>query len=85
MTFTIEEIREYVQSQDSLGDVLYNLSEENITRANTPVDKNSDAYREGFDEYKPGRFFNPYDKRFEQEYKDYKAGWDAAEEEAENQ
>ena len=32
--FTIEEIRKYIVSQDSLGDVLYNLSEDNITAAN---------------------------------------------------
>ena len=78
MKFTIEEIRKYIESQDSLGDVLYNLSEENIVSANTPVNKNSDAYKEGFEEYKPGRFRNPYDRRFEQEYRDYKGGWDAA-------
>lgn len=32
--FTIEEIKNYVQSQDSLGDVLYNLKEENVINAN---------------------------------------------------
>lgn len=32
--YTIEEIRNYILSQDSLGDVLYNLSEENIDKAN---------------------------------------------------
>jgi len=35
-TFTIEEIRKYILSQDSLGDVLYNLKEENIIQANEP-------------------------------------------------
>jgi len=33
--FTIEEIKNYILSQDSLGDVLYNLSSENIIKANT--------------------------------------------------
>lgn len=32
--YTIEEIRNYILSQDSLGDVLYNLKEENIDKAN---------------------------------------------------
>ena len=35
-TFTIEEIRKYILSQDSMGDILYNLKEENIIRANEP-------------------------------------------------
>ena len=33
-TFTIEEIRNYLQSQDSLGDIHYNLSAKNIIKAN---------------------------------------------------
>lgn len=32
--FTIEEIKNYILSQDSLGDVLYNLKAENIIKAN---------------------------------------------------
>ena len=32
--FTVEEIRNYIMSQDSLGDVAYNLSTENIRKAN---------------------------------------------------
>lgn len=32
--FTITEIKNYILSQDSMGDVLYNLNEENIVRAN---------------------------------------------------
>lgn len=36
-TFTIEEIKTYILSQDSLGDVLYNLSAENIIEANEPT------------------------------------------------
>jgi hypothetical protein len=41
-TFTIEEIRNYILSQDSLGDVLYNLKEENIIKANQPEDNEED-------------------------------------------
>jgi len=32
--YTIEEIEKYISKQDSLGDVLYNLNEENIDKAN---------------------------------------------------
>lgn len=32
--FTVEEIRKYILSQDSLGDVLYFLNAENIRKAN---------------------------------------------------
>lgn len=32
--FTIEEIRKYILSQDSLGDVMYNLKAEKIIEAN---------------------------------------------------
>ena len=32
--FTIEEIKKYVISQDSFGDVIYNLNAENIQKAN---------------------------------------------------
>ena len=34
--FTIEEIKNYILSQDSLGDVLYNLKVEKIKKANEP-------------------------------------------------
>jgi hypothetical protein len=34
--FTIAEIKKYILSQDSLGDVLYYLSAENIEKANEP-------------------------------------------------
>lgn len=33
-TFTIEQIRNYILSQDSMGDILYNLSADAIFRAN---------------------------------------------------
>jgi len=32
--FTIEEIRNYILSQDSRGDIIYFLSEENIKKSN---------------------------------------------------
>ena len=38
-TFTIEEIKNYILSQDSLGDVLYNLKAENIIEANQPKEE----------------------------------------------
>jgi len=33
MEFTISQIRTYIQSQDSMGDILHNLSETNIIKA----------------------------------------------------
>ena len=41
-TFTIEEIRKYILSQDSLGDVLYNLSVSKILEANAPEEEEED-------------------------------------------
>ena len=41
-TFTIEEIRKYILSQDSMGDILYNLKEENIIQANEPEEEDTD-------------------------------------------
>ena len=41
-TFTIDEIRKYILSQDSLGDVLYNLSSSKIFEANEPKDNELD-------------------------------------------
>jgi hypothetical protein len=38
-TFTIDEIRKYILSQDSMGDILYNLSVSKILEANES-DKN---------------------------------------------
>lgn len=35
--FTIKEIKNYITSQDSLGDVLFNLSADNIRKANEEV------------------------------------------------
>ena len=41
-TFTIDEIRKYILSQDSLGDVLYNLSSSKIIEVNEPDDDELD-------------------------------------------
>ena len=41
-TFTIDEIRKYILSQDSLGDVLYNLSSSKILEANEPEEEEDD-------------------------------------------
>lgn len=38
--FTIEEIRNYINSCDSLGDVAYFLSAERIKKANEPKEEN---------------------------------------------
>ena len=34
--YTVEEIRKYILSQDSMGDILYFLNEDNIDKANEP-------------------------------------------------
>ena len=47
--FTVEEIKRYIMSQDSLGDVFYNLNAENIRKAND--DTKSIFNCEYFDEY----------------------------------
>jgi hypothetical protein len=51
-TFTIDEIRKYILSQDSLGDVLYNLSSSKILEANESEDEdmNWDDLEEDDDE-----------------------------------
>jgi hypothetical protein len=45
-TFTIDEIREYILSQDSLGDVLYNLSVSKIIEANELKEEEEDEWEE---------------------------------------
>ena len=45
-TFTVEEIRKYIHSQDSFGDVAYNLSEENIIKANKPNEEDEEDEEE---------------------------------------
>lgn len=42
--FTVEEFKNYLLLQDSMGDILYNLSEENIINSN--VKKKEDGYNE---------------------------------------
>ena len=37
--FTLDEIRNYILSQDSMGDILYFLSAENIRKANEPKEE----------------------------------------------
>ena len=76
-SFTIQEIRNYITSQDSLGDVLWNLSEESIEKVNQPVNTSSEAYLEGRDEYVSGeKYWNPYREDLP-EYKEYAAGWNS--------
>ncbi len=41
-TFNIDEIRKYILSQDSLGDVLYNVSVSKILEANEPEEEEDD-------------------------------------------
>jgi hypothetical protein len=41
-TFTIDEIRKYILSQDSMGDILYNLSVSKILEANEPEEEDED-------------------------------------------
>jgi hypothetical protein len=48
-TFTIEEIRKYILSQDSLGDVLYNLSVSKILEANEPEEDEDEDDEGDFD------------------------------------
>jgi hypothetical protein len=36
--YTIDEIKNYILKQDSLGDVLYNLNHDKIMEANEPED-----------------------------------------------
>jgi hypothetical protein len=48
-TFTIDEIRKYILSQDSLGDVLYNLSSSKILEANEPEDNDEEDDEDDFD------------------------------------
>jgi PHP family Zn ribbon phosphoesterase len=46
-TFTIEEIKKYIISQDSLGDVLYNLNEKKIIEANTSKEDDNEEKGRG--------------------------------------
>jgi hypothetical protein len=74
-TFTVDQIRKYIQSQDSMGDILFNLSEEAIVEANAAINTESEAYKEGVEEYVSGqKFRNPYNRGYI-EYREYEAGW----------
>ena len=42
--YTVEEIRKYLQAQDSLGDIHYFLNEDNIDKANEPDEEDEDEY-----------------------------------------
>jgi hypothetical protein len=76
-TFTVDQIRKYILSKDSIGDVLYYLSEGAILEANEAVNTESEAYKEGYNEYVSGRKLrNPYSYECI-EYKQYAAGWNA--------
>lgn len=43
-SFTITEIRNYLVKQDSRGDIMHNLSEENIEKANQPEPTEEDCW-----------------------------------------
>lgn len=45
-TYTIAQIRKYIESQDSLSDVLYNLTEEKIDQANLYDQEYEDGMRQ---------------------------------------
>ena len=45
-TFTIDEIREYILSQASMGDILYNLSVSKIIEANELKEEEEDEWEE---------------------------------------
>lgn len=48
--FTIEEIKNYIKSRDSLGDVLYFCTAENIRKANEPEEQDpEDSTDDDFD------------------------------------
>ena len=49
-TFTIQEIKNYILSQDSLGDVLYNLKAEKIIEANEPDEEEEEEEEETDDD-----------------------------------
>ena len=50
-TFTIDEIRKYILSQDSLGDVLYNLSVSKILEANEPEEDDEEDDEDDEDDF----------------------------------
>lgn len=44
--FTVEEFKNYLLLQNSMGDILFNLSEENIINSNNVKKKEEDGYNE---------------------------------------
>ena len=63
-TFTIEEIKKYILSKDSIGDVVFYLSEDNIVKANLDDNKYLTEEQEDDDyrNFMPGddSMFNPF-------------------------
>ena len=49
-TFTLEEIRNYLLAQDSLGDALHNLNEKNIVNANETAKRKAAREQEEMDD-----------------------------------
>ncbi len=43
MKFTIEEFKNYLETQDSLGDIYYYLTEKNVIEANETDDLDTDT------------------------------------------
>ncbi len=77
-SYTIEQIRKYLLSQDSKGDILYNLKEEVLDAINAPV-VGTIEYQEGIDDHDSGYEYgqNPYD-RHTAEWCRWNAGWEWA-------
>jgi hypothetical protein len=42
--YTVEEIRKYILAQESMGDILYFLNEDNIDKANEPKEENDENF-----------------------------------------
>jgi len=42
--YTVEQIRKYILAQDSMGDILYFLNEENINKANESKEENEETF-----------------------------------------
>lgn len=53
-TYTVEQIKTYIRSKDSLGDVLYFCNEENIDKAN---EEYNDSLKR---EEETGRYLPPF-------------------------
>jgi hypothetical protein len=65
-TYTVEQFKKYLLSQDSMGDIMYNLSEKNIDKANEPKIEVGEKYtlKSYLDiETTPEREFNSFSLR----------------------